>query len=561
MIKIVTTEQMRLVETAADRAGTSYTQMMQHAGRAVAEVARETLGDDTSGKRVAVLIGKGNNGGDGLVAARILKEETQAEIGCYLVSARGDDDDVFVAARDAGVFIALADEDQRWRVLKNLVANADVFIDALLGTGVKLPVSGEARKALETAGKALQRRRADPARLFVRPASPQPGGQPGTRVLAVDCPSGLDCESGQIDPAAIPADITVTFAAAKLGQVTFPGAEAVGELIVADIDTPPDLPELAAISVEMATAGDAAALIPQRSRSAHKGTFGKALVVAGSVNYTGAASLAGAAAYRVGAGLVRMAIPQAIYPMLASQLPEAVWLLLPHDMGVINTAALDVFFDEMGEADALLVGPGLGREDETAGFLRGLLRADHQSKRGRIGFLASSESKARPDTALPPALVIDADGLNLLSEIEEWWKLLPGGSVLTPHAGEMARLTGMDREAILADRIGVAGQKASEWGCVVILKGAFTAIGAPDGRVVVIPVATDALATAGTGDVLAGCIVGLLAQGLQPFDAAVAGAFIHGMAGLRAGHERPTRSVMASDVLDAIPEVLAQIEV
>jgi NAD(P)H-hydrate epimerase len=535
--------------------------MMQHAGRAVAEVAKEMLGDDTAGKRVAVLVGKGNNGGDGLVAARILKQETQAEVGCYLLSTREDDDEVFVAARDAGVFIALADEDQRWRVLKNLVANADVFVDALLGTGVKLPVSGEARKALDMAGKALQRRRADPTRRLVRLSSPLPGGQPGTRVLAVDCPSGLDCESGAIDPAAIPADETVTFAAAKLGQITFPGAGAVGELIVADIDTPPDLPELAAITVEMATAGDVAGLIPERSRGAHKGTFGKTLIVAGSVNYTGAASLAGAAAYRIGAGLVRMAIPQAIYPMLAAQLPEAVWLLLPHDMGVINTAALDVFFDEMGEADALLVGPGLGRYDETAGFVRGLLSADHQSKRGRMGFLGrSGDEKARPDRVLPASLVVDADGLNLLSEIDQWWELLPSGTVLTPHAGEMARLTGMDREAILADRIGVAGQKASEWGCVVILKGAFTAIGAPDGRVVVIPVATDALATAGTGDVLAGCVVGLLAQGAQPFDAAVAGAFIHGMAGLQAGRERPTRSVMASDVLDAIPEVLAQIE-
>lgn len=561
MIKIVTTGQMRAVEKATDSAGTSYAQMMQHAGRAVAEVAQEMLGDDIAGKRVAVLVGKGNNGGDGLVAARILKEETQAEVGCYLVSARGDDDDIFVAARDAGVFIALADEDQRWRVLKNLVANADVFIDALLGTGVNLPVSGEARKALDMAGKALQRRRADPAQRLTRPAWPGRSEQPGTRVLAVDCPSGLDCDSGALDPAAIPADVTVTFAAVKHGQIAFPGAEAVGELVVADIDTPPDLPELAAIPIELANGDDVAALIPHRPRSSHKGTFGKALIVAGSVTYTGAAVLSGEAAYRVGAGLVRMAVPRAIYPILAAQLPEAVWMLLPHDMGVISTAALDVFFDEMGEADALLVGPGLGRDDETAGFLRGLLRADHQAKKGRMGFSSTrDEATAKPDRVLPASLVIDADGLNLLSEIEEWWELLPPGSVLTPHAGEMARLAGMERDDILADRLGVVSEKATAWSCVVILKGAFTAVGAPDGRVVVIPIATDALATAGTGDVLAGCVVGLLAQGVPPFDAAVAGAFVHGLAGLLAGQQRPTRSVVASDVLAAIPEALARIE-
>jgi len=186
MIKIVTTEQMRAVEQATDGAGTSYAQMMQHAGRAVAEIARDMLGDDAAGKRVAVLVGKGNNGGDGLVAARILKEETRAEVGCYLLSARSDDDPVFVSARDAGVFIALADDDQRWRVLKNLVANADVLIDALLGTGLKLPVSGDSKKALEVAGKALQRWRIDPAQRLTRPASPAAAGSghacPGRRL-------------------------------------------------------------------------------------------------------------------------------------------------------------------------------------------------------------------------------------------------------------------------------------------------------------------------------------------------------------------------------------------
>ncbi len=228
-------------------------------------------------------------------------------------------------------------------------------------------------------------------------------------------------------------------------------------------------------------------------------------------------------------------------------------------MGVINTAALEVFLEEVGEAQALLIGPGLGRDDETAGFLRGLLRGDHQAKKGSISFIARKEgetSQATSQRAQLPPLVIDADGLNLLTQIENWWTLLPPNTVLTPHPGEMARLTGLGRDDIQADRISVAVKKASEWGCVVVLKGAFTVIAGPGGRATIIPFATDALATAGTGDVLSGCIVGLMAQGMKPFEAAVAGAYLHGLAGVLAGQAMTTRAVMAGDVMRALPEAL-----
>jgi hydroxyethylthiazole kinase-like uncharacterized protein yjeF len=556
MIKVVSVEQMRAIERATDASGVSYAQMMEHAGRAVADVVIELLGEPTSGKRVAFLIGPGNNGGDGLVAARLLKMETEAEIGCYLFKQRGEDDPVYTAARDAGVFIALAENDQRWRVLKNLIGNATILVDALLGTGAKLPVEGNLKKLLESAKSALQHGKQPPARL-IWPASPDIAEQPHTLIVAVDCPSGLDCDTGALDPAAIPADITVTFAAAKHGQLRFPGAEAVGELVVADISVPPDLPEVAAVTTELATSEDVKGLLPARPLDGHKGTFGRAVIVAGSVNYTGAAVLAGGAAYRVGTGLVTMAVPQLIHPILAAQLAEATWLLLPHEMGVINTAALEVFLEEVGEAQALLIGPGLGRDDETAGFIRGLLRGDHQAKKGSISFVARKEGEPpqnMPRHAQLPPLVIDADGLNLLTRIENWWTLLPPGTVLTPHPGEMARLTGLERDSIQADRFGIAASKASEWGCVVVLKGAFTVVAGPDGRATAIPFATDALATAGTGDVLSGCIVGLMAQGIAPFEAAVAGAYLHGLAGVLAGQAMTTRAVMAGDVMRALPE-------
>jgi hydroxyethylthiazole kinase-like uncharacterized protein yjeF len=353
----------------------------------------------------------------------------------------------------------------------------------------------------------------------------------------------------------------VTFAAAKYGQLIFPGAGAVGELVVVDIGTPPGLEELVAVSIDLFSAGDVKPMLPVRQASAHKGTFGRALIVAGSINYTGAAALAAQAAYRVGAGLVTLAVPQAIFSVLASQLMEPTWLLLPHDMGVINTAALEVFQAESGSYSALLVGPGMGRDEETAGFLRGMLEGANHIKKGAIGFLSQAErdsgSAASPQLAGP--LIVDADGLNLLAEIDGWWKLLPANTILTPHPGEMARLTGLEIAAVNASRFDLAQEKAKEWGCVVVLKGAFTVVAAPDGRAAVMPFATDALATAGTGDVLAGCIVGLLAQGVEPFEAAAAGAYTHGLAGRRAGQRRPPRSVIASDVLESLPAALRQI--
>jgi hydroxyethylthiazole kinase-like uncharacterized protein yjeF len=566
MIKIASVQKMRAIERAADASGVTYADMMEHAGRAVAEAVADLLGPFSDDRRVVVLVGPGNNGGDGLVAARVLKRETQAEVSCYLLKPRGDDDANFVAAREAGVFIADAESDQRWRVLKNLVADADIVVDGLLGTGARLPIEGDAAKLLQHAAAAINERRslaqAEESRLIM-PGEPAVHMPIMSKVVAIDCPSGLDCDSGALDPAAMPADVTVTFGATKLGQVRFPGAGAIGRLIVADIGLPPDLDELAAVGPWLASADEVRKLLPARPRDGHKGTFGRLVAVAGSVNYTGAAGLAGLGAYRVGAGLVTMAVPQPIYPVLAARLPEATWLLLPHEVGVINSAALEVFYKEVGQADALLLGPGWGREEETGEFLRGLLRADHRAKKGHLGFLEPGsevdEAAILPSVNLPP-LVIDADGLNLLAEIEAWPALLPGGSILTPHPGEMARLTDLSREAIQADRLSCAAEYAAKWKAVVVLKGAHTVVASPAGEVAVMPFASSALATAGTGDVLAGAIAGLRAQGLAPFEAGVAGAYLHGLAGhlaaLQSGDEA---SVIAGDVANALGVALQRV--
>jgi NAD(P)H-hydrate epimerase len=544
MPKVVTVSEMKAIESAADKAGVTYAMMMESAGTAVAQAALARL-ENPADHKVVVLCGSGNNGGDGMVAAYHLAEAGVGSVALYFSKMPDENDPNLQRVRQKGLFVVDAENDQRWRVLKNLVGGVTVLIDAVFGTGVRLPLKGVPAEMLKQVKKALEERAALPLR------------------VAVDCPSGLNCDTGELDDAAIPADVTVTFAAAKRGQFTFPAADALGELIVADIGVRPDMPELAEVKLELGTAEAVRALLPARPRNAHKGTFGRALIAAGSVNFTGAAYLAGAAAYRIGAGLVTLAVPTPLYPVLAAQLPEATWIMLPHEMGVIASGAAEVLSKELDESQALLVGPGFGMEKETAAFLRRLLRAEEAMSRGHMGFVAREESKAPEKPAAPPVLppmVVDADGLKLLAQIENWPKLLPPGTVLTPHPGEMAVLTGMSKDGIQSDRIGAAQKFAAEWGHVVVLKGAFTAVAAPDGRATIQPFATPALARAGTGDVLAGAIAGLLAQGVAPYEAAVAGTYLHGLAGVLAARALgTTASVVAGDVLEALPEALAEV--
>jgi NAD(P)H-hydrate epimerase len=559
---------MRQIEAVADAAGVSYDQMMQSAGRATAERVLEMLAG-RSEAQVTVLVGPGNNGGDGLVAGRIVAQESSAQVRFYLLKPRDDNDSNYTQVRDAGLLIANAQDDRDKRVLRNMVASADVVIDALFGIGVNLPLKDEAAKILRNVRQALDEQSELPRNnSSVMPSAPEPlrlATKP--YVFAVDCPSGLNCDTGELDPNAIPADETITFIAAKPGLLTFPGAQVVGKLSVAPIGIPPET-ETLEIAPRVLTDGDMVrSLLPARPANANKGTFGKALVVAGSVNYIGAAGLAAHAAYRIGAGLVTVGAPQPVVAVLAAQFLEPTWLLLPHDMGVLSEGAAEVIQEEVGNYQALLLGPGWGREETTKSLLTVLFAkaaaASKRPARRKIGFAAVTTTDGRTndmETSLPP-LVIDADGLNLLSEIEDWWTLLPAQTILTPHPGEMARLSGMDKDAIVANRWEIVSQKAAEWNVVVVLKGAHTLIAEPNGRTAALPFKTDALATAGTGDVLAGAIVGLLAQGLTPFDAAVVGGYLHGLAGQQAAAWLgSTRGVIASDVLDGLAEAIAMVE-
>lgn len=555
-MKVVTTEQMREIEKAADAGGLSYATMMENAGRAVAQAIQRYSGD-LEGKRILILIGPGNNGGDGLVAGRHLHQQGAHAV-LYIWKRKIEGDENFRLAQEQKIPVIWAEEDTRLSKLRELLTKTDLIVDALLGTGASRPIRGLLKTILEVVKKEVEKQQK--ARILTGTLYPVSGprslaASPGLPIIAVDVPSGLNCDTGEVDPAAIPADLTVTFGYPKMGQFLFPGAEYVGQLLVADIGIPAEL--AAEVEIELTTLELVRELLPERPLAAHKGTFGKALIVAGSINYTGAAYLAGAAATRVGTGLVTLALAQSIYPILAAKSSEPTFLLLPQDMGVLIPEAVKVLTERMSDYQALLLGPGLGREKKTIEFVRGLLNLEPRARKGRLGFVSAvEEGGEEQEKQLLPPLVIDADGLNALADTPQWWTHLQEMSILTPHPGEMSCLTGLSVAEIEADRLAVARRMAAQWNQVIVLKGAYTVIAAPQGRTAINPFANPGLATAGSGDVLAGAIVGFLAQGLAPWEAAVVGAFMHGLAAELGRDQWGTAGMVAGDLLPLLPRAI-----
>jgi len=538
-MKLVTVSQMQEIEKEADENGLPYDQMMENAGQGLADVVLEMFADEIEPEAVA-LVGPGNNGGDTLVALTTLLEEGW-KASAFLVKRKKDD--LVKRFTDAGGQVLSGKE--AFEQLAEAIDVSDILFDGILGTGLKLPLKKDVAELLSEVNDLLDAM--DEAPL----------------VLAVDCPSGMDCDTGEVADETIPADITITMAAVKQGLVKLPAFEYVGELEVVDIGLPDELASLKAVQTEVAVEESVASLLPERPLESHKGTFGTALIAAGSVNYTGAVVLAGEAAYRVGAGLVQLAVPSPLHGVLAGQIPEATWVLLPQEKGAISSAAAEVLAKNFETATALLIGPGLGTESSTKEFIEKILDKKYTSKKAGAGYgfvHGESESKEEASLQLPP-MIVDADGLKLLAQIKDWHKKLPAASILTPHPGEMSVLTGLSKEEVQEDRQATALKYAKEWGHVIILKGAFTVIASPDGRMTMIPVASPALARAGTGDVLAGLITGLRAQGLDSFDAAVAGAWVHAQAGLYAADDLgTTASVLAGDVLNSVSDVLSDME-
>ncbi len=537
MKKVVTVEQMRAIEQAADASGLTYDKMMENAGKSIAAAILDYW-PDAEGWNVTILAGPGNNGGDGLVVGHYL-QEAGAKVSVYLTRERTEEDENLQRIIQHGCPVTVAEKDKRHKTLRDLIVSTDLIVDSVFGTGFNPPIKGDTKNIFEFVNKVLGEDASAPY------------------IVAVDCPSGMDCDTGEIADESLSADLTVTLAAAKPGLLRFPGAEYVGEIVVADIGIPPSQKEIATIDLEFATREGVRAWLPERPRDAHKGTFGRVIIVAGSINFPGAASLSALGAYRSGAGLVTVAVPEPIQGFLVPMIPEATWLVLPHELGVIAGSAADVILEELPHCQALLLGPGFGQEQATLNFMKRLINPSAAAKQG-IGFVRHEGI----DEALKlPPIVIDADGLKLLAGIPDWQVHLSGQSILTPHPGEMSVMTGLSVAEIQAEREQTALDWAAQWGHVVVLKGAFTVVASPSGQATILPFATPALARAGTGDVLSGAIASFLAQGLQPYQAAILGCFIHGWSGeIAAGMIGSTAGVIAGDIAELIPAAISELE-
>ena len=349
-MKYISVEEMRNIDVQTDAVGgVSFAQLMENAGRGIAEIILD-LPDSVGENNILALVGPGNNGGDALVALDNLAAEGWKAT-AYLFKRKADGDPLVERLEKAGGEIVLAGEDKDFVKLTALVERTSVLLDGLLGTGIKLPLRESAADLLAAVGDALEAVDWQPY------------------VVAIDCPSGVDSDTGEAAPETISADLTATMAAIKFGLLKLPAFELCGDIAVVDIGVTDKVPDWVAISNFVANEDHVAALLPERPLSAHKGTFGTALIAAGSINYTGAALLAGKAAYRIGAGLVTLAVPSAIHTTLAGQFPEATWVLLPQKMGVVAADAASVLLENLDRATALLIGPGFGMEETTREFI------------------------------------------------------------------------------------------------------------------------------------------------------------------------------------------------
>ncbi len=516
-MKLVTAAQMRALEAAAIEAGSSATQLMEEAGLAVAQESWMALGT-LEGRRILVLAGTGNNGGDGMVAARHLTD-WGAEAAVYLPNARDDDSlSAELVEREVTLIRPAADDDGRR--LGELLTTADLVIDALLGIGVSRPIEPDSPIGMTLSALQAARTGFNPPKL-----------------LAVDVPSGVHADSGAADPLVVAPDTTVTFGLPKVGMYQAPASGVVGRVEVIDIGIP--AAAAAKVGLELMTARWARGLAPKRPESANKGTFGKVLVVGGSSDYRGAPRLTALGAYRAGAGLVTVAATPVVVNSVAIGLPEATLLSIGADdaTSLPETAAIDLRA-RWHDFSAAVIGPGMGT-GEGAGALLWAALPD-------LGELAYG-------------CVIDADALNALAAMPDGVDRLPANAVLTPHPGEMARLMDMSVSDVQADRLATAQAAAKKFGCTIVLKGAHSVVAAADGTTLLSPFANPLLATAGSGDVLAGMIGGYLAQGMSPFEAAGFGVYLHGAAGESLRGEMGNSGLLASEIAGRLPVITKEL--
>ncbi|HLI59567.1 MAG TPA: NAD(P)H-hydrate dehydratase [Solirubrobacteraceae bacterium] len=493
-------EQRAIDAWAIEERGIPSLQLMENAGGALAELidARAPTG------RVAIVCGKGNNGGDGLVAARWLR-------------GRGRDVDVLMLAPgeeltgDARANYERLTGEEPLMFMSEMLTGASVVVDAIFGTGFSGEPRDRAADAIAAINRAVE-------------------GPDAPLVIACDVPSGVDGSTGEVASAAVRADLTITFAAAKPGLWISPGKTHAGEVTVADIGIPsgaPVEPEIGLIDPQVVER------IPRRAPNSTKFAAGAVLVCGGSTGLTGAPSLACEAAQRAGAGYVTALVPASLNLVFEQRLLEAMSVPLPDGDGALTVKALETVLKRTERADALVLGPGIGRHPGTQKLVRRLARR----------------------AELP--LLLDADGLNAIAGRLDTIAERPAATILTPHAGELGRLLERPSAEIDAHRLAGAREAAELSGAIIVLKGDDTLVAEPEGRVAVSRGGASALATAGTGDVLSGVIGAYLAKGMDPFAAACAGVLVHARAGVLAAETLATEGVIARDVIELLPHARA----
>lgn len=482
--------------------------LMENAGRGAAQVLFQTFTGLTD-KKVAVIAGRGNNGGDGFVIARCLLQKG-VSVRVYLLAenktVKGDAAANLKLLKPLGIPVDEIPDGSAFKKHKSAMRHQDIWVDAILGTGLKSDVEGYFREIID----------------FIN-AQDKP-------VFSVDIPSGLDSDTGQPCGACIRAHATATFGFPKIGHIVLPGADYTGRLQIIDIGIPDHIADEVAPAQYLLTAEMLRSRLIPRPPDAHKGTTGHLLVVSGSPGKTGAAAMTAMAAMRVGAGLVTLGVPKSLNPVLATQVLEAMTIALPETLdGLFAESAFDRIRDLTSGKRCLVFGPGVGISPEIESLLRRML------------------------SALKVPMVIDADGLNNLAADIRVLKTADMPIILTPHPGEMARLTGASVSQVQKDRLTCAREFACKHNVHVVLKGARTVIAHPDGKVYVNPTGNAGMASGGMGDVLTGLIGGLLAQGYRPEAAAQIGVYLHGAAADKLVEKIGPVGYLASDVMDNIP--------
>jgi len=535
-MKVVTAEEMREIDRVTIKDyGISGTVLMERAGLAVAEKIRELY----ERRKVIVLSGGGNNGGDGIVAARNLHEwgwnvkiilllkENKLSPDCLLQ---------YKIAKKAGVAIEFRD------YITDKDIHSALVVDAIFGTGLSKNITGKTAEIIS----------------FIN-SSDAP-------VISVDIPSGISSDTGQIMGEAVRADYTVTFGLPKRGHLLYPGADYTGRLFIEDIGFPEELLHSEKLKAELLEKGDVSLLIPERQRYSHKGDYGHVFVIAGSRGKTGAAFMCAKACLRAGAGLVTIGVPESLLNVFQSRVTEEMALPLPdRGDGTLSSKALEKILEFLSEkADVLAIGPGISVTDDTKKLVRELLL-----------------------NSTTPA-VMDADAINSLEGNKQILKKAKSPLILTPHAGELARLLNDTRykmqdartnpplppftkggrggiteiiRYIDKDRINTAIKFSKETGTYLVLKGVPTVIAEPEGRVFINPTGNSGMASAGAGDVLTGMIAGFLGQGLNPLEASIIGVYMHGLAGDIAAKSKGEHSLIASDIIDSIPEAFSFLKI